>query len=73
MSSEEETNKALVRRFLEELVKWNLDVIDELLPPSHDAANRTFSWRLVTGLFIRYCRSSIYTTYLPGASLALLT
>jgi steroid delta-isomerase-like uncharacterized protein len=33
MSSVEENNKALVRRFLEELVKGNLDVIDELLAP----------------------------------------
>ena len=31
MSAEE--NKALVRRFLEELVKGNLDVVDELLSP----------------------------------------
>ena len=28
-----EENKALVRRFLEELVRGNLDVIDELLSP----------------------------------------
>jgi predicted ester cyclase len=33
MSSLEENNKALVRRFLEELAKGNLDVIDELLVP----------------------------------------
>src|SRR5215212_1882887 len=32
-SEAEETNKALARRFLEELVKGNLDVIDELLAP----------------------------------------
>ena len=32
MSSAEE-NKAIVRRFLEELVKGNLDIIDELLVP----------------------------------------
>jgi predicted ester cyclase len=31
--SSEEENKAIVRRFLEELVKGNLDVIDELLVP----------------------------------------
>jgi ketosteroid isomerase-like protein len=33
VSSEEENNKALVRRFVEELDKGNLDVIDELLAP----------------------------------------
>ena len=33
MSSEAEQNKAIVLRFLEELVKGNLDVIDELLSP----------------------------------------
>ncbi len=33
MSSEAEENKALVRRFVEELDKGNLDVIDELLAP----------------------------------------
>ena len=33
MSSETKENKAIVRRFLEELVKGNLDVIDELLVP----------------------------------------
>jgi steroid delta-isomerase-like uncharacterized protein len=33
VSSEAEENKAIVRRFLEELVKGNLDVIDELLTP----------------------------------------
>ena len=33
MSSETEENKAIVRCFLEELVKGNLDVIDELLVP----------------------------------------
>src|SRR5215207_5225607 len=33
MSSVEENIKALVRRFLEELAKGNLDVIDELAAP----------------------------------------
>ena len=33
VSSEAEQNKAIVRRFLEELVKGNLDVIDEVLSP----------------------------------------
>src|SRR5918998_4355370 len=33
MSEAEENNKALVRRFLEELAKGNLDVIDELVAP----------------------------------------
>ena len=33
MSSETEENKAIIRRFLEELIKGNLDVIDELLVP----------------------------------------
>ena len=33
MSAETEENKAIVRRLLEELVKGNLDVIDELLVP----------------------------------------
>ena len=33
MSSETEKNKAIVRRFLEELVKGNIDVIDELHSP----------------------------------------
>jgi predicted ester cyclase len=33
VSSEAEENKALVRRFVEELDKGNLDVIDELLAP----------------------------------------
>ena len=33
MSSEAEEYKTLVRRFLEELAKGNLDVIDELAAP----------------------------------------
>jgi ketosteroid isomerase-like protein len=33
VSSEAEENKAIVRRFEEELAKGNLDVIDELLSP----------------------------------------
>jgi predicted ester cyclase len=33
VSAEIEENKAIVRRFLEELVKGNLDIIDELLVP----------------------------------------
>jgi ketosteroid isomerase-like protein len=33
VSSEEENNKVLVRRFIEESTKGNLDVIDELLAP----------------------------------------
>jgi predicted ester cyclase len=33
VSSEAEENKAIVRRFLEELAKGNLDVIDEVLSP----------------------------------------
>ena len=33
MSEAQEKNKALVRRFLKELAKGNLDVIDELLSP----------------------------------------
>jgi ketosteroid isomerase-like protein len=33
MSSVEENNKALVRRFLEEEAKGNFDVIDELVAP----------------------------------------
>jgi serine phosphatase RsbU (regulator of sigma subunit)/predicted ester cyclase len=33
VSSEQEKNKALARRFLEEMVKGNFDVIDELLSP----------------------------------------
>ena len=33
MSSETEKNKAIVRRFLKELAKGNLDVIDELAAP----------------------------------------
>src|SRR5688572_6623175 len=33
VSAQAEKNKAIVRRFLEELAKGNLDVIDELVPP----------------------------------------
>jgi ketosteroid isomerase-like protein len=33
VSSVAEENKALVRRFLEELIKGNLDVIGELVAP----------------------------------------
>ena len=33
MSSRAEENKAIVRRFEEELAKGNLDIIDEMLSP----------------------------------------
>jgi hypothetical protein len=38
VSSEAEEYKTLVRRFLEELAKGNLDVIDELLCPGSSTA-----------------------------------
>jgi ketosteroid isomerase-like protein len=40
--SSAEEDKAIVRRFLEELNKGNLDVIDELLSPDFEIRERLF-------------------------------
>jgi hypothetical protein len=49
VSSEAEENKALVRRFLEELVKGNFDIIDELVALALPPATPDLSFHAVLG------------------------